>query len=57
MNTSTLTIKGQVTIPKRLRDYLGLSPGDKLGFEYTEDGAVRILAPRKTGQGQRPFIL
>ncbi len=53
MNSSTLTIKGQVTIPKRLRDYLGLSPGDKVGFEYTEDGAVRIVAPRKPGKGKR----
>ena len=53
MNSSTLTTKGQVTIPKRLRDYLGLSPGDKVGFEYTEDGAVRILPPRKPGQGSR----
>ena len=52
MNSSTLTIKGQVTIPKRLRDYLGLSPGDKVGFEYTADGAVRIVAPRKSGQGK-----
>jgi AbrB family looped-hinge helix DNA binding protein len=52
MNSSTLTIKGQVTIPKRLRDYLGLSPGDKVGFEYTEDGAVRIVAPRKPGHGK-----
>ncbi|MEO8132492.1 MAG: AbrB/MazE/SpoVT family DNA-binding domain-containing protein [Betaproteobacteria bacterium] len=49
MNTSTLTIKGQVTIPKRLRDFLGLSPGDKVRFEHTEDGAVRIVAPRKSG--------
>lgn len=47
MNSSTLTIKGQVTIPKRLRDYLGLSPGDKIRFEYADDGAVRIVAPRK----------
>jgi antitoxin PrlF len=52
MNTSTLTIKGQVTIPKRLRDYLGLSPGDKVRFDYTDDGAVRIVAPRKHGQGK-----
>jgi len=52
MNSSTLTTKGQVTIPKRLRDYLGLSPGDKVGFEYTEDGAVRIVAPRKPAQGK-----
>ena len=47
MNSSTLTTKGQVTIPKRLRDYLGLSPGDKVGFEYTGDGAVCIVAPRR----------
>ena len=52
MNSSTLTIKGQVTIPKRLRDYLGLSPGDTVRFEYTDDGAVRIVAPRKPGQGK-----
>ena len=52
MNSSTLTIKGQVTIPKRLREYLGLSPGDKVGFEYAEDGAVRIVAPRRAGQGK-----
>lgn len=52
MNSSTLTTKGQVTIPKRLRDYLGLSPGDTVRFEYTEDGAVRILAPRKASQGK-----
>ena len=53
MNSSTLTIKGQVTIPKRLRDYLGLSPGDTVRFEYTEDGAVRIVAPRKAGKGRK----
>lgn len=52
MNTSTLTIKGQVTIPKRLRDYLGLSPGDKVRFDYMDDGAVRIVAPRKPGRGK-----
>jgi len=52
MNSSTLTTKGQVTIPKRVRDYLGLSPGDTVRFEYTEDGAVRIVAPRKSGQGK-----
>lgn len=53
MNSSTLTIKGQVTIPKRLRDYLGLAPGDKVRFEYTEDGAVRIIAPHKPASGKR----
>jgi antitoxin PrlF len=52
MNSSTLTIKGQVTIPKRLREYLGLSPGDTVRFEYTEDGAVRIVPPRKPDKGK-----
>ena len=52
MNSSTLTIRGQVTIPKRLRDYLGLSPGDTVRFECTDEGAVRIVVPRKPGQGR-----
>jgi antitoxin PrlF len=52
MNSSTLTINGQVTIPKHLRDYLGLSPGNKVRFEYTEDGAVRIVAARKPVQNK-----
>ena len=52
MNSSTLTIKGQVTIPKHLREYLRLSPGDKVRFEYTDDGAVRIIAPREPVQGK-----
>jgi len=52
MNSSTLTIKGQVTIPKRVRDYLGLAPGDKVRFEYADDGAVRIVAPRKAVRGK-----
>lgn len=52
MNSSTLTIIGQVTIPKRLRDCPGLSPGDAVRFEYTDDGAVRIVPPRKPGQGR-----
>lgn len=50
MNSSTLTSKGQVTIPKRLRDYLGLAPGDKVRFEYGEDGTLPIVGPRKPGQ-------
>lgn len=53
MNSSTLTVKGQVTIPKHLRDYLGLAPGDKVSFEYTADGAVRITAPSMRARGKR----
>jgi antitoxin PrlF len=41
---SNLTIKGQVTIPKAMRDHLGLKPGAPVRFAYTADGSVAILA-------------
>jgi len=39
MNISTLTQKGQTTIPAEIRKKLDLHPGDKVGFEIT-DGEV-----------------
>ena len=35
-----ITTKGQVTIPKRLRDHLGLKPGSFVEFELAADGRV-----------------
>ena len=35
-----ITSKGQVTIPKRLRDHLGLKPGSSVEFELGADGRV-----------------
>jgi AbrB family looped-hinge helix DNA binding protein len=40
---ATLTAKGQVTIPKTVRDALGLRQGDQLSWEL-EDGSVRVRA-------------
>jgi len=40
--STTVTTKGQVTIPKQLRDYLGIEPGSKVDFDYTPDGQVVI---------------
>jgi antitoxin PrlF len=37
---SKMTTKGQVTLPKRLRDYFGLKPGSDVDFELAEDGRV-----------------
>jgi antitoxin PrlF len=34
----TVTSKGQVTIPKPVRDRLGIHPGSKVHFEVAEDG-------------------
>ena len=44
--STTVTTKGQVTIPKQLRDYLGLEPGSRVDFAYTADGQV-VIRPVK----------
>lgn len=44
MAAATLTSKGQTTIPKEIRDFLGIGPGDKLDFVVESDGRV-ILRP------------
>jgi len=43
MTLSTLTAKGQTTIPKRVRDLLGLKPGDRLEFVVQEDGTALMV--------------
>ncbi len=42
MATATLTTKGQLVIPKSVRDYLRLHPGDSLDFLVQENGDVLI---------------
>jgi antitoxin PrlF len=42
MHSSTLTTKGQVTIPADLRKRLNLSAGDQVRFELV-DGAIRLV--------------
>lgn len=37
---SKVTEKGQVTIPKEIRETLGIQPGDEVMFEETEAGYV-----------------
>jgi antitoxin PrlF len=37
---SKLTIRGQTTIPKPIREYLGLEPGDRVLFVLKEDEVV-----------------
>jgi len=43
--TSTITSKGQTTVPKEVRDALGLDAGDKLNWEV-RGGRVAITAER-----------
>jgi AbrB family looped-hinge helix DNA binding protein len=42
METSTLTTKGQVTIPAEVRRQLGLKPGDRVAFIVNAD-EVRLV--------------
>ena len=39
-----LTSKGQVTVPKNVRDYLGLRAGSAVTFERRPDGEI-VLRP------------
>jgi antitoxin PrlF len=40
---STLTSKCQATIPKAVREHLGLKPGDRIKFFVHPDGSVVLL--------------
>ena len=41
--STTLTVKGQVTIPKPIRDAMGLTPGSAIDFAVNRNGEV-VLA-------------
>jgi AbrB family looped-hinge helix DNA binding protein len=45
MPTATLTSKGQTTIPREVREFLKLKPGDRLEFKLNADGQSVILKP------------
>lgn len=47
---ATLTTKGQITLPKALRDSLHLKTGDKIIFEELDNGAY-LLKARTTDVG------
>lgn len=45
--TATLTGKGQTTIPKEIRDSLGMKPGDRMTFTLMPDGTVIMRMKNK----------
>ena len=44
---ATITSKGQITLPKALREHLHLSAGDRVEFILEENNVVRMV-PRTT---------
>jgi antitoxin PrlF len=49
--STTVTSKGQVTIPKRVRDLLGIEPGSLVDFERAQDGRIVLV---KIDKGATP---
>ena len=43
---TNLTSKGQVTVPKKVRDYLGLKPGTAVTFERLDNGEIALRAAK-----------
>lgn len=50
-----VTTKGQVTIPKQIRDALGIEPGDEIAFEEAESGYTIQKKEPTTADGEDPF--
>jgi antitoxin PrlF len=48
LSQTTMTSKGQTTIPKEIRDRLGLQPYDKLHFALLSDGTVIMRAKKNS---------
>lgn len=44
MPIATLTSKGQITIPKEVREALGIGTGDRVEFVAEEKGVYRVVA-------------
>jgi AbrB family looped-hinge helix DNA binding protein len=44
MATATITTKGQITIPKEVREALGVGTGDRVEFVAEEKGVYKVVA-------------
>jgi len=45
MTEATMTVKGQITVPREIRNRLGLKSGDKVAFTMLSDGTV-VVRPK-----------
>src|SRR5260370_9479219 len=50
---TTVTRKGQVTIPKPVRDHLGIGPGSQIAFRRADNGSIVIEKAAATQQPSR----
>jgi len=52
---SAITVKGQATIPKAIREHLRLKPGDRVKFFVHPDGTV-VLLPKLPASALRGMV-
>jgi AbrB family looped-hinge helix DNA binding protein len=53
MGASTVTTKGQITIPAKIRDEFGIESGDEIVFMKGLDGRLKVhVAKRRSGAGR-----
>lgn len=52
---SAITVKGQATIPKAIREHLRLKPGDRVKFFVHPDGSV-VLLPKRPASALRGIV-
>lgn len=57
MDTSTMSTKGQVVIPKKIRETLQAGAGSKLGFRIDRDQVVVYVIKSKSGDVEQGYGL
>ncbi len=57
MASSTLTSKGRITIPREVRDRLGLRKGDRVVFQFDEHGNLLLRRETQSPLGRLPGLL
>ena len=56
--TARVTSKGQITVPKQVRERLGIQPGDELAFDFEDDRLeVRPIHRRRIAEFRGLFSI
>jgi antitoxin PrlF len=51
-----LTSKSQVTVPKAIRQVLGIEPGQEVDYQVQANGGVLMFPVKKTAVTKNPFL-
>jgi len=56
METAKITSKGQITVPKKIRELMSVESGDQLAFEVDREGVVRITPVKANAIPLKGFL-